>query len=40
MPTSKYHVVLLQDSCRARLARARMAGRVCRRHEGSLTASK
>ena len=37
---SKCRVVLLQDSCRALPARARMAGRVCRRHEASLTASK
>jgi len=40
VPPSKYHVVLLQDLCRARPALARMAGRVCRRHEASRTASK
>ena len=40
VPASNYYVVLLQDSCLARPARARMAGRVCRRHEASRTASK
>jgi hypothetical protein len=40
MPAAKHLVLLLQDSYRVRPVRARMAVRVCRRHEGSPTASK